>query len=78
MFESTVMVDQDGRFEFKGLPPGQYKIQPVASQNVPFVVEPTTTLEIKPGQRLEDFRLPLVPCREVRGMRRGEGHPEGH
>jgi protocatechuate 3,4-dioxygenase beta subunit len=67
MFEKAATVDEQGRFQFSDLPAGHYVIQPVASQNVPFVVPPSPVVELKPGQQLDTISLPLILCREVRG-----------
>lgn len=66
-FMDPVAADDQGRFSFADLPPGSYVIRPVTQQNVPFVVEASAPLDVKPGQLLDDIELTVTPCRQVRG-----------
>src|SRR5262245_60596855 len=49
--------DSAGRFSISGMQPGVYSVQ---SQKTGFVF-PSTSITIKAGQRLTDFRVPMIP-----------------
>jgi hypothetical protein len=53
------MSDSDGRFSISPIPPGSYIVQPVLTGY--FYLPKSFTVVIKPGERVDDFRIELTP-----------------